>query len=237
MAKHKTSAALFEVIARGDSKGLKTPSWVNGDDSAAAAERPATSLKRPPGLDGSAQSQAQAPTESEPMAALIAGRLRLNLGYISCLVISLGLIVLLAAAYKLGQAGRPAPTGKTTAGQSGMFGDRTGGDRAYSYEQAQQAAESLLPSVGRDILIIQSGVASMEDAKAIQKYLWSRGLTPLVHQQNNLISVLDTADVSNMTAEDLQTYKKRLADWGSDPQWLLGRKYKFDQTATTPRTN
>ena len=88
-----------------------------------------------------------------------------------------------------------------------------------------------------NILIIQTGVASMEDAKAIQKYLWSKGLTPLVHQQSNLISVLDTADISNMTAEELQTYKQRLADWGSDPQWLFGRKYKFDQTETQPRTN
>jgi len=240
MAKRKPNAALFEVIARGDAKGLKTPSWVKGGQSGSpAAERPAASLKHPPGLDGAAATEA-APTPSadvDPIAAIVDGRVRLNFGYVSCLVISLAAIVLLAAAYKLGQSSRPAPGESTAAGLPPLFPDGDGAERTYDYDQAQQAALELLPGPGQSILIIEDNVASIQDAMAIQQYLWAKGLTPLVNQKqgDDRFNILDTVKVNSMTADELKAYQDRLAAWGKDPQWSLGDRYRFDSTRTEPR--
>ena len=53
MAKRKNTAALFEVIARGDAKRLDAPAWVKpGAQAGQAADQPQkVQVKQPPGLD------------------------------------------------------------------------------------------------------------------------------------------------------------------------------------------
>ena len=229
MAKRKRKVSLFEAIGGDSGRLLQMPSWLQPGESGSAptaTERPATALKQPPGLDTpiAAKSTREA---GEPMIAVVDSRLRLTLGYVSCLVICIGLIVLLAGAYKLGKG--PAAATVTGGGDaSNALGGRTSAADAdaYVFKAAQDEAEGLLPQSG-PVLVVQDNVASLENAKAIQRYLRTMGYTPFVHVDGARIAILDTVKVGEMSEADLKDYRQRLADLGKDVQWKLRAQYGF----------
>ena len=117
MAKRKKSVALFELIGGNAArKELNLPEWAQrrraADSASAAAPRQAVRLRQPAGFGPSESATAERPAPAEPLSRpqgagpvrIHDGRLHLSLGYVSCLVAALGLIILMVAFYKLGQA-------------------------------------------------------------------------------------------------------------------------------------
>jgi len=113
VTKKKDSVALFEVISksrqkRGDSD-LGVPGWIEPPEAppqqAEAPPVPVRQAEAPPSPARQAAAIPQAPSRPvEPAIGVVGGRLMVSLNYVSCLVIAMGLLVLLVAAFWLGRA-------------------------------------------------------------------------------------------------------------------------------------
>jgi hypothetical protein len=128
VTKKKDSVALFEVISksrqkRGDSD-LGVPGWIE------PPEAPRQQAEKPSVPARQAAAIPQAPSRPvEPAIGVVGGRLTVSLNYVSCMVIAMGLLVLLLAAFWLGRATGGAAKGEPTeAGVAGFTeGQSTGG--------------------------------------------------------------------------------------------------------------
>ncbi|NQU76515.1 MAG: hypothetical protein HQ546_09415 [Planctomycetes bacterium] len=239
MGKRKKTAALFEVISRQTGKEVRVPLWVKAGEStdtvSVEGHRSGAPLKQPPGFDPTVLVSApmSAPAKMQKVAPVIAiegSRLKLSLSYISCIVLGLGLIVLLFGFYKLGQATAPHVRGQSEPG--GQSAEAMGGPPAvvagsdYNYEAVQSEATRRWNKGGK-FPVIQGLVANMDDARAIQKYLWQAGYAPLISQDaNKKLMVLDTLDMTDATNEELSAYAENLERLGNSKQWQLGYNFK-----------
>jgi len=231
MAKRKANTALFEVIAGSEKDGVRTPSWIRPGDRPSNDQRPPVPLRQRPGLD-EAPAAAKPRREIEPIIRIDGRHLRLTFGSVSGAIAAMVALLLLAGAYKLGHlvGHRAAGDRTSTAGWSSVYGD--GGDEAAGYDFEAAQTEALARLDGKDrVLIIAEGIASLVDAQAIQHYLWSEGFMPYVHHDaTGLYSVLDTADLNEMTTGDLNDRRQVLARLGGQSAWHLRSKYDFSQS-------
>ena len=109
MVKKRNSVALFEVISKSKEKSsqadMGVPAWMGGtaqDEDAPKPDSPVPAAPKLPPLPAP-------PVRTAPLMTTAGGRLQLSLNYVSCLVIAVGLVLLLAGAFWLGRKTAPAP--------------------------------------------------------------------------------------------------------------------------------
>lgn len=239
MAKRKLNAALFEVIAREGHKGIETPSWAKGETPAGpsvpAGEPPRQSvkLKQPPGFaaaDATQPSVSPAPVGStEPVMTWSEGRLKLSLGYVSTVVASVGLLVLLALAFAIGRSTAPGEAGSGRAMDFGAAqAPRTG---SFDVNAVMNAAARRLEA-GGEFLVVQKNIAGEADALAIVEYLWRAGYTPYYEAQTDRpgrFVVADTKDLAGLSRQEKQRYAEVIETLGARQDWALRDRYGFRQ--------
>lgn len=251
MAKRKDSTALFEVINRGKPTPatMHLPEWAQPQvdhpvEQANPIPRAPKTLRQPPGLNGQAEMPASSPAPSmaeyaspgapqamrEKVLAVVHNRLHLNLGYASCGIAAAILLVLLVASYKLGQAsGR-----NQMAPKSAQVAQATKPD--FPQDQLQARLESLPKGW---YMVIQSDVATWEDATAIQRYLYKvQGIDTGIRKVDDAtfwVVFLDRSFMPDKSSsreqmqEDANKFYNSLVELGKKPDWQLKDRYNFAQ--------
>lgn len=251
MAKRKDAASLFEVISQGKDarKSLHLPGWAEphqqpptlpagppDDTNSAVAEAPkaARASVMPP---QAAPALAVVPSmprpelATEPVVLAVPGRLRLNLSYMHCALVALGLLVLLAIAYWLGtKAGKAA----VPAEGPGVPGLKEDADRASVDPQKIQKEAIAARRQGAWYLVIQYNVDSLADAMDIQKYLYTWGYTPIILGSAPPYVVMDTKAYAGPEDERALDAVKNLEELGQSPRWALRAKYPFKHPEQRP---
>lgn len=97
MTKKRDSVSLFEVISKNRQAqrelGLSVPAWMGKE-----TEQPS------PGQEAAVSAAPKAPSKPiEPIVSTATGRLTLSLNYVSCMVVALAMVLLLALAFGLGR--------------------------------------------------------------------------------------------------------------------------------------
>ncbi len=218
MGKRKGSRSLFEVMGTKAQKNVRVPDWMaRGGAEGAESPRTASAEDHPVAVPALPRG---------PTVSVVAGRLRLNLNYLTCLLLCLGLVVLLVGAYKLGQAtastgdgdGQPGPAVKPGNGDPTDPDDPGPGPG----EQSVQAEAVERIKRGGVVLVIQGAVNTEAEAFEIQEYLAGEGFVPAVRQNMDATyRVYDSRDTTGWSDEQLIKYVNRLEELGR------GRRYTF----------
>jgi len=230
MGKRKGSRSLFEVMSSKARRNVRVPDWMSH-----ATDERGDPVHPPPAGEGrpaAAPEERTVPTR-EPMVGVVDGRLQLNLGYLTCLIVCLGLVVLLAGAYRLGQVtagtGEEPRDPQETKKPDGSEGANRGGHGTGRQELTIRERTLQRWNRGGTFVVIQGNVLSREDAVEIQKYLHTKGYLPVVYPTDNgRYKVYDTLDTTGWTPSQVREYVDRLEVLGRD------QKYKLIHTTDEP---
>lgn len=246
MAKRKDTTALFEVINRGKGvpKRVELPAWAEPSQAQAApapdAPPPAAPEEQPapPAAAGPQEAPALPAAPRAAAAWIDGGRLnvRLSLNYVTCTVAALVAVGLLVAAYVLGQAsgrrhvaGPPAPAAAAP---------------VFEAQKGLQTRFAALPP--GDYMIVQNNVLTMEDATAIQKFLYENGIDAGIRDAGNgRFQVIELynyasrtqAEQSRMAAKAEATAKTLRENLGTAASWRLRDRYNFAEAGWTKAGN
>lgn len=248
--------------AKGNAKALRIPGWAQPTKTPTASQTPASPLKQPPGLEPTANVPAQpampetfepvmdgqalpasaddlqAGVTQAPLASIEQGRLRLNLNYISCSVLALGLLLVVLGAYKLGQlsgrrqvapASGPAQMGGLV-GQSSEAGQAPVKD-SFDHEKLQALAAQRV--AGHKYLYVEQNVPSRDDAVAIQRYLWENGREAIVEEgSRGAYLVVYMRNFTGMDNSEVARDAEMIERLAAEENWKsqTGNKYTFKQT-------
>lgn len=201
MARKKSSKALFEVIggdARKADKQLGVPGWF-GQAGPAAAEAPPGPEPPKPG-DATVQAPPKPPkpvamTERQPAFYTSGDKMTISLSTISALLILLGLIALLAAAFGLGRwsvrAARAGEGGAAQGAQVAGLEDAPPGvvpvPRPVPGQPPGASVDAIIPDdadrpSGYYYLVVQGGIDSRKEAEHIKRFLYSKGVDATIHR-------------------------------------------------------
>ncbi len=226
MAKRKKPAALFDVVSTQrdpQAEPVQVPNWAGqsaGGPSAGPAGRMAgRPLKQPPGLGGGEGGDAP------PLVQVHQGRLYVSLNTVGAMVAALGLVLLLVGAWALGHSSAQRDTPVGAGGLDRLASTERTGPFDANALQAQHKART----VGWLYLKVQPDVPNLQDALAIQEYLWNNGIdATVVPAGANRYDVVDLkgfvqgGDEANVRAGTLQQLGQR-------PNWVSRYpNYRFE---------
>jgi hypothetical protein len=184
VAKRKDSLALYEVIGRSRQAraeaGLAIPGWMgrqrSGPMRPQAPAQPAAEAE-----DMATLQPIAAPAEREvwagPGVSVSAGRLRLSLNYVTCVIAGVALVLLFVAMFILGRtSARHSQAAKTEAGagiQASARGEATG-DKTPS-----AAGPGTVREKGKYYLVVQGmggkGADLLAEARSIERFCNAKG--------------------------------------------------------------
>ncbi|HUU58541.1 MAG TPA: hypothetical protein VMZ50_03270 [Phycisphaerae bacterium] len=226
MAKKRSPAALFEVIAQGKERrgegNVRLPAWV-GPKAEPAAPPPLPGAESAPGPAGP-----KLPQPAPRMVSTAANRLTLSLNYATCAVVAVGLLVLLAAAFWVGRA--TAPPG--TAQAAGLGGPGNAGK-----QQPPDNTKTTLPPSnwvpGKYYLIIQQlkGLTPQDrtDADKIVDFCETNGVYADVAQRGSHFIVLSYEPYESGQSTEGWQYARKVEELGRKYMTDGGGRYNFGQ--------
>lgn len=223
MAKKKDSTALFEVIQKTREKrsaaGLAIPAWMSTRREGEEQQDPAQVVESEGVLE---------PEELEPFA-VPEGRLQLSLSYVSCMVIFLALVLLLAGVFALG---RYSVSGKAPASVAGMGeGVSAPGENVSDATAAQQRVGGLY------YLILQRLVGATAtdraDAENIVAFCKAMNVNATVQEfttggAGNFLAAWSLRGFEDPAGEDAVAYALEIEKLGKEYFRTHG-KYRFQQ--------
>lgn len=190
---------------------------------AAAAPAPAPAAPAP-----AAQAH---PREQRPMAeriaGIVAGRLRLNLGYPACVAAAIALVVLLFGSYKLGQHSAIAAPAEAPVAASANPIPAAPATDGFDFDKALAVGTARYNAEKRFILVEQN-VTNEADARAICEWLYKNGFVPLPMRDNNGQSIVVIAMLKEpATAAALTSQVDNIRNLGKSRSWKLSNRYAF----------
>lgn len=248
MVKRKHAAALFEVISKGKEAqkgGMHVPGWAGkvlphaqpaapppepvapeavqplGTAAPPLPSRPAVPLVQPPRREPAMADADVQP--AEPLVQVSGGRLKLSLNYVSCGVVCLAVALVFLLGYVLGHSSGSKQATGTPMSLGGPNPAPTPVQRDDVFDRLQ--AQDSQRTAGKWYLTVQSNVESLDDAKAIQRFLDSKTIATTIWSAGSTFVVYDLKGFAAKTGREIDAQAKLLADLGKAPDWKLSGKY------------